>query len=259
MLAQLQQQIIFELTQKNGCRADSYAKSLALLAAHHLSPSEQLDIYNSSILSSLNNTLKKIYAVCAHLMGHKHFAHTTEKYIATQASSSPDLNLYGEKFPLFIEKTVTVNHLKCLADIARIEWSWNTAYDSADESAPPIAEQIARLEDSEFLDIIFCLPTAATLISSHHPVLDIWNTCHRQYATTSKPFGKHKTYLIIHRHELNTKIDQLSKLEFDFLHLIRAEKTLGEIVETLNNTSSDFSLNTLLLNANHKGWLFTIK
>ena len=95
-LLELQKQFADGLNEKN----DSILSSIKISKA--IGPPEQLNIYRSSLISSLQKISKEIYPVCEKLVGHDFFLKMIDQYISFNPSTSFDLNQYGESFADFI-------------------------------------------------------------------------------------------------------------------------------------------------------------
>ncbi|VAW73461.1 hypothetical protein MNBD_GAMMA12-3373 [hydrothermal vent metagenome] len=270
VLAQLQQQLILDLIQPSGTNDETPNTTLSLLQAGKLSEYEQLEIYRQSILQSLISSLRSTYPVCKTLLGDTQFDQIATAYISTHHSVNPNLNNYGDEFSVFIQQNIAVRHLPFLADLAHFEYVWLQAYYSTDQAVVSILEQIEQVPESDQVNIVFYLSSSTCLLQSHYPIFDIWQS-HQildqeaQNKSTKKMtiddinYSTEIHYWILDRLGNKVRIHNLSQLEFKFFDLIRNEKTLSTIVDSLTQYDKEASFTQLLLEANDKAYLAGIK
>jgi hypothetical protein len=124
--------------------ADAAAR-LAVIPVH----ASGIDVHRHTLRINLQGALRNCYPVVERLVGAEFFAYAAQCFIAHEPSRSPNLEDYGAEFAEFLRAFEPAASLPYLADVAALEAA---------------IDRIARAPDD----------TAAQLLSSHYPVLRIW-------------------------------------------------------------------------------------
>jgi hypothetical protein len=151
-------------------------------ATDELSAEDRLNIYRNSILGGISSGLMGIYPVCTRLVGETFFTHMVAGYLRQYPSGSADMGDYGEYLAdyldVFLVKINQQQALKYLPDVARLEWLWHQAFNSAEltlnaKSVLPLSE-LANVNSEDQGRMVFKLQPSLGLLSSNYPVDRIW-------------------------------------------------------------------------------------
>jgi len=227
-----------------------------------LSPAQQIGIYQSSVIGAKQKTLKEIYTTCNKLVGEDFFVAMINEYIAKKISTSPDLADYGENFSEFIIEFEPAKCLPYLSDVAKLEWAWHKLFSAATTKGLNF-EKLAECYVSSGENIIFHLPPSCSLITSHYPIHRIWELNQDDYVgeQTIKLSEHELYYFLVWRNDLKMRIDLLDSITWHVLFLMQTRKTLGEIINELNQKFPNSDLTQILTTIVDKKWLagFEIK
>lgn len=176
------------------------------------------------------------------------------EFIKNHNSFSPDLNDYGKEFPLFLEKHAE-NPLLYLADVARLEWALQCAFNAPDFKQLDF-KKLKEIEDIDADLVFFLLPPGSTLLDSSYPLLQIWNMHQSELnqETLELPQNKH-FYFFVWRNQLDIRIEELTKNQWYLLSLINQKTPL----EKISRIMPEQELLTLLADFTQNKWLSDFK
>jgi len=258
MLADIQSQLIQSLLD-----SENHSDALELILPGNRSCST-LDIYKNSIQVSLLKSLSATYPVCEKLVGEDFFCNMAQEYIKNNPSRNPDLTFYGETYSYFIEEFLMLHDIKgleYLSDVARLEWAWYQVFNAPDEQKSErddrsLIEQLSTLAEPDILDILFQVSPHSILLESLHPVLQIWEANMEDYSDSQIiDYHEGQNYLLVHRQQLNMRIDILDEIQFLFLRLVSRKHTIGEIHDQLQERFGNYLLDHILIDACNNGWI----
>lgn len=146
------------------------------IAGNGLEPESRLQIYRNVVFNNLTAALHTAYPAVLKLVGHGFFETAAAFYIRNYPSASGNLQDYGAHFAELLARLPEVAHLPYLVDVARLEWARQQAYLAADE-ATLNSSALATVTESAYDRLHFRLHPSVRLITSKHPVLDIWLFC----------------------------------------------------------------------------------
>lgn len=105
-------------------------------------PVKRFAVYRNNVVSSLIDALEDTFPVTRELVGDEFFRAMARIFITRVPPKSPVLAEYGDEFPEFIANFSPVQSVPYLADVARLEMFYLTAYHAAD--ATPLDEASFR-------------------------------------------------------------------------------------------------------------------
>jgi hypothetical protein len=213
-----------------------------------LSSIQHLQIYQRTVVGTLQRALGEIYPVCQQLVGEQFFAAMTRVFVRQYPSVSPDLADYGQEFGTFIGDFKPAKDVPYLADVARLEWRWHRAFHAPDEQALDTAT-LSAVPPADIERIVFRLPASASLLQSVYPVHRIWQV--NQPECTADPnvdLGVGGLNMIIWRHGQDMRIDEIDTAAWTLLNLIQGAATMAELAGIAN-------LDHLLPECVQNGWI----
>lgn len=250
---------LHELQEKFSSNLNSNNKEIltSIVSTENLSAEQRLGIYKSSIKGALQNVLMEIYPVCKKLVGDDFFIIMISDFIDLHPSYSTDLAGYGQHLAEFIETFDAAKSLPYLADIARLEWALHIIF-SAKTSKQINFEALAECYQNYSEQLIFTLPHANTLLSSHFPIHLIWEANqdeNDEVATITLPQASIFYYLVWRKEESIMRIDLLTKAEWQILSWMKDRMTLGNIYTEITAKLPGTKIEDVLPKFVIQGWL----
>ncbi len=206
---------------------------------------ERLEIYNRQYWFRVLSALAEDFPAVRAVVGSRRFEALSVAYLTEHPSRSFTLRNLGSKLPAWLaahpEKAGRRHRLA--VDVARIEWAFVEAFDSA-EHDPLTLEQIATLDGESRL----ALQPHLRLIALSYPADDlVLELHHREKRLTSEAGVAHEedsdaavpvprlplkgTWLAAHRLDLSVYYRQIAREEFQTLTALRSGATLAEAIE----------------------------
>ncbi len=227
-----------------------------IMTIPNLSSSDQFTIYKHGIQSRFEKVLTITYPVCHKLVGDHFFHFMVDHYISEHAPYYFDLNAYGNHFSTFITSFAPASTLPYLSDVAKLEWAWHIALTAPMYSSFDFEKLSRHIDHGE--NIVFLLPTHSTLLSSSYPIHRIWEL-NQLDNISDTPFVLPEAstfFLFVWRYLDCSHISVLSQAEWKLLSLIQQGLTLKEINSTSDQSSNSLSLEKLLPELIHNGYIF---
>lgn len=131
---------------------------------------KRFDIYRNSVAVSLTEALETGFPTVRKLVGTDFFKAMAGVYLRANPPADPRLALYGTTFPGFLARFTPVAHLRYLPDVARLDLGLRQSYHAADTA--PL--DTAGHDPAAVLSLKPRLAPATLVLSSRHPVFDIW-------------------------------------------------------------------------------------
>ena len=240
------------LTRDEGMRArTSDGRSTSAVAESFIAPNsrltafERLEIYNRQywfrVLGSLAEDFRAVRAV----VGAKRFEALSIAYLSEHPSRSFTLRNLGSHLPEWLAgyPELAGRRHRLALDVARIEWAFVEAFDSA-EREPLTIEQIATLDGDSRL----ALQPHLQLMALNFPVDNLVLELHKQQKRQTSEAGvKHEdeagqpvvlprlrprpTWLAAHRIDLSVYYRRLEREEFQMLAAIRRGLSLAQAID----------------------------
>jgi len=134
---------------------------------------KRYNVYRNNVTVSLINAMTDIYPAILRITGEEFFRALAREYVRQHPPKSPLLFLFGEHFADFLTGFDHAKHLPYLADVARLERAWLTAYHAAD--AKPLDPAIlSSVSPEQTGQLTFKAKPGTYIISSEFPVFTIY-------------------------------------------------------------------------------------
>ncbi len=212
---------------------------------------ERFSVYRDGASAALICALGEIYPVCRRLVGPQFFDAMAARFVRRTHSVSPDLGDYGAALAEFISGFEPARGLAYLADEARLEWAWHSAFNGPNVGTLDVAALAARSAAGEE-DIVFELPANCTLLGSDYPIQKIWRVNQPEYPGDSRvDLASGCARLMIWRPAEEVEVVDLSSQHWALLSAIREQQTVGRICESL----AELDIPSHLSEFTRRGWL----
>jgi len=244
--------VMTPLTPDEDMRKESRdGRSMERVAASIIAPNsklssfERLEIYNRQYWYRVLGALAEDFPALRSVIGSRAFDAMSVAYLEAHPNRSFTLRNLGSQLSdwLVANPHFAGRRASLAVDVARIEWAFVEAFDSA-EHEPLTLEQIATLESGSQLG----LQPHLQLVELEYPVDDLVLNLHKQekrqtteaslqhdeenHAPAKLPALRRKpTWLAAHRVDYSVFYLRLKRGEFHTLRAIRAGQPLAEAIE----------------------------
>lgn len=229
----------------------SDGRAMSEVAADFIAPNsrlsafERLEIYNRQYWFRVMGALAEDYPALRAVVGGKRFEALSVAYLTEHPSRSFTLRNLGSKVPEWLtgHGEWIGKRQRLAVDVARIEWAFVEAFDSA-ERAPLALDQIATLENNSRLGLQPHLQLLALNYAADELVLALHEREKRDKSEAGvKQEGQggeavrlprlrpRPVWLAVHRVDLSVFYRRLGREEFQTLAAIRRGIPLGEALE----------------------------
>jgi hypothetical protein len=210
----------------------SYDSAALQIAGARVSPTEALDIYRNTFLSSLTNALRVSFPAVHRLVGEDFFAGVAQCFIEAHPPQSAYLNAYGADFSAFLSGFPPAQSLPYLADVARLEWAVNGALHAPDAKALDAAA-FAALADAPTERLILTPHPAITHLRLDHAAEAIWRAvlAEDQSALGEIDSAPRPEWLTVERGPHGVEVSRITEDEWRFAAALSAGKTFANAME----------------------------
>jgi hypothetical protein len=244
--------VMHSLTREEGMRARTAdGRSMKTVAESIIAPNsrlsafERLEIYNRQYWFRILGALAEDFPAVRAVLGAKRFEALSVLYLSAHPSRSFTLRNLGSRLPAWLERhpQQAGRRYRLALDVARMEWAFVEAFDSA-EREPLTVEQIAILDGDSRL----ALQPHLQLIALSFPVDDLVLELHRRQKRQTSEAGVKRegeeehpvelprlrprpTWLAAHRVDLSVYYRRLEREEFQMLSALRQGVLLARAIE----------------------------
>jgi hypothetical protein len=219
-----------------------------------ISADKRMEIYYNNVIGAIVNALQDTFDTVYKLVGDEFFRFAVRQYIKTEQPSSGDLGEFGASFPQFLGQFPPCKKLPYLEDIATLNWYRHLAYGAKDEPQYTV-ENTSTLIKNSIENLILITHSSSKLLTSTHPLDVIFSVCHdNEHDTDTIELPQRGCRLLIYRKGYHLTHLVLSEPEYFFLESIIQNNTIGEAVETIDESLLDqLDLGNFLLSLFEQG------
>lgn len=225
-------------------------------------PEKRFNVYRNNVFASLIDVLAGRFPAVQRLVGEEFFRGTVAEFIRTNPPDNPVIIRYGAAFPDFLDGFEPVDDVPYLADVARLEMAWNTAYHAADAAALT-PQDFAAIAPEQVAQLVLRLHPSLTVLRSSYPVLTIWqkNTEGGDGDMASVNFAEGGEDVMIVRPQRRVNLIKLEPAAHPFITALAGGKRLGAAVDAAiaANPAFDFSATLASLMRNGAICAFEVK
>lgn len=220
--------------------ANSYIKPNDLLSSF-----DRLEIYNRQYWFRVIGAVAEDFPALNAVLGEKVFDRLVLAYLRENPSTSFTLRNLGAKLPLWLEKhsEFARHRHKFLLDVARLEWAYVEAFDSA-EVAPLTASDFGDLAAEtrlflqphlQLLDLNYPVDELVLAVHKEAPPSDIMSNAvsERRHVKRSRPIQMRPSAirLAVHRYENSVYYRRIDQENFLLLSALQKGVLLGDALE----------------------------
>lgn len=205
---------------------------------------KRFNVYRNNVTVSLINALSDIFPAVERIAGETLFRDMAREFVRAHPPVSPLLFLYGHEFPAFIGKSDHARRMPYLADVARVERAWLTAYHAADLE-PLTPAGLGAIAAEELEDAAFVRHPATGLVVSSFAVFDIFDA-NRNHQTVPRIDASRAQSVLVTRPGNDVLVTALPAGDDAFFACLLDGGTLGEAAAAGMGTGDAFDINSAL-------------
>jgi len=202
---------------------------------------KRFNVYRNNVTVSLIDALADIFPAVQRITGKTFFRDMAREFVRAHPPVSPLLFLYGHDFPAFVETFEHAARMPYLADVARVERAWLTAYHAADLE-PLVPQALAAINPDRLGEATFAAHPATGLVRSSYAAFDIFDA-----NRTGDPVGKidasRPQAVLVTRPGTEVTVIALPDGHEAFFEKLLAGGTLGEAAQAGMEASETFDIN----------------
>jgi hypothetical protein len=142
-----------------------------------------IEVYTRNSIGARAKALESRCTVLREVLGNRYFAMLASRYVAQHLSRNPDLNLYGDSFPDWLQSQLhcraELSQLAYLPDLAALECAWSRALWVGIPTAGASACRPDGLYPMRVAPVGLRINPTLTLIVSDYAIDDLWGS-HRK-------------------------------------------------------------------------------
>ena len=204
----------------------------------------RFNVYRNNVTMSLMNALADIFPAVQRITGETLFREIARAFVRAHPPVSPLLFLYGHDFPAFVAASEHAGRMPYLADVARVERSWLTAYHAAD-IAPLEPHALATIPGEDLEQAVFTPHPATGLVVSPFAVFDIFDANRAEGPVGHIDTGRPQSVLVTRPGE-EIRVTALPPGDDAFFASLLNGETLGEAVAAGMAAAETFDINTAI-------------
>lgn len=204
------------------------------------SPSRRFAVYRNNVYASLIDLLASRFPVATRLVGDEFFRAMARAYVEKTPPSTPVLLCYGADFAAFVATFPPASAVPYLADVARLEWAWHSAYHAKDALPLPLS---ALAEVGEAVEqSTLTLHPSLQIVRSDYPVITIWQLAGREGENEPARLPADGEDALVARPELDVVVRHLPPGGAVFVQALAEGVTLLGAATRASGASSAFDL-----------------
>lgn len=212
-----------------------------------LTPAVRLQIYRNIVHNNHTAALRTAYPIVMKLVGEDFFETAAARYLRDCPTRSGNLQDYGFEFVDFLAQMPEASGLAYLPDVARLEWARQESYLAAD--AEPISISVLA-EVKEPYCLRLQLHPSLRLVSSSHPILDLWQFCQQPQAE-HLVLSEKQQHVLLWRGGTQIAMQEVNGGTHALIVALLNDETLASAHEEAQDLEKEFDLSACL------HWLFT--
>jgi uncharacterized protein len=201
---------------------------------------ERLALYRGNMLAAAKKALGAAYPITVKIVGAEFFDGLAREYVRRYASTSGDLNAYGEAFFHFVAEFAHTQDLPYLSDVTRMEWLAHRAYYAKDAQSFDL-HRFASISENARGELQPVLAPACALLESRWPLARIWQVHQDDYAGEfSVNLDAGSDQILIYRPRFRVQVAAVSAGAYRFLQRAKSGASIATALEAAFAEEPDF-------------------
>ena len=203
------------------------ADLVAAIAGDTIPPVARLGVYRHHLFDSLGTALAATFPTVQALVGADYFRKVARAFIGQSLPAQPVLAEYGAGFSAFIAGDEAARDLPYLADVARLDWALNLAFQTRHGERLNSAH-LSIFPAERLPSMSIALADGAVLISSGYPLDGIWEASQPDAESGTVDLNSGASNLLVLRRPEDAAFASLSEGEAAFVAALAEGKSLEE-------------------------------
>lgn len=212
----------------------------AAVTGDSIPASARLNVYRHHVIHSLGSALATTFPTVRTLVGEAFFRRLARDYVVAEPPAQPVLSEYGAGFAGFVAAYAPAAELAYLADVARLDWALNAAFNAAFEPRLTAAD-LASISSERLVAMTLRLAAGTTLLRSTHAIDRIWQACQPDAEVGTVDAAGPARLLIQRRHD-DAGFAAIGEGEALFVEALARGDALEKATETAIAGDSAFEL-----------------
>ncbi len=201
-----------------------------IVSTENVNNEQRMNIYTNAYYGRLVEALAGDYPAVQALLGEEAFTALCHDYIQAHPSTHYSLRWFGRHLPAFLADAPDSRERPCLAELARLEWTFVNAFDAADarvldESA------VTTIAPEAWPGITIEFHPSVYLVDYHWNILDLWRTVREREDMPPPGALPRESACLIWRQDLTTRYRILETDEAEALKAAMHGTCFAELCE----------------------------
>ena len=203
-------------------------------------------VYVGNVRGNWTKALAAAYPIVRKIVGEGFFEGLAWDFARAHASTSGDLNEFGERLPDFLAAGSKTRDLPYLPDVATMEWLAHRAYYAANP-APINSARLAAIDPADYSKLPITRVPGSALYGSQWPLVRIWTIHQNGFAGEMKvDFKPRNERFLIHRPKWRVELAPLAPGDYRFLADAAHRVALGDALRAAVAEDPNFDPATAL-------------
>ena len=219
------------------------ADLMAAITGDTIPAAARLGVYRHHVFESLGTALAATFPTVQALVGTAFFRGLARAFVRHALPQQPVLAEYGADFPAFVAEFEAARDLPYLADVARLDWALNVAFQA------PLGERLAAADLSllpaeRLASMSISLAAGVVLINSPYPLDRIWEASQPGAAGGTVDLNSGASNLLVWRRPDDAAFVSLTAGEAAFMTALAHGRSLEEAAAAVLPADPGFELST---------------
>ncbi len=217
------------------------ASLLAEISGGAIPAAARLRIHRHHVLESLSAALAATFPTVQAVVGADFFRRLARDFIGRSLPAQPVLAEYGAGFPAFVAACGPAADLPYLADVARLDWALNLAF----QAVPGVrlaAADLAVLPATDLPSLRLALASGSTLVVSAYPLDRIWRASQPGAGEGTVDLEEGGAQLLVLRQAEDSAFLSLSTGEAAFMDVLAGKSSLENAAAAASRADTAFDL-----------------
>jgi Putative DNA-binding domain len=219
------------------------ADLMAAIAGDTIPAAGRLGVYRHHVFASLGMALAATFPTVQALVGTDFFRSLARAFVGHALPVQPVLTEYGADFPAFIADYEAARDLPYLADVARLDWALNLAFQAPLDGRLQ-AQDLSALPAERLPSMSLALAAGVVLVSSRYPLDRIWETSQPGAANGTVDLNSGASNLLVLRRPDDAAFVSLNAGETAFMAALTAGMSLELAAGAAFRADPAFELST---------------
>lgn len=199
---------------------------------------ERLSVYRHNGDALLHSMLAAAYPAVERLAGADYLRGLVPAYRAAYPSTGGNLHQAVAALPDFLARELADSPYGYLADVARLEWAYQSVLVAADARAFDVTA-FAALNPADHDRVVFTLAPSVRVVSSDRPVTALWEAFREADEEATVDLDAGGETVLLYRAGREARLRLIDATTAAFLAALARGATLAQVYDTLESLAPD--------------------